>query len=343
MLVSGGALVALVLAALWLPVPYVLLSPGPTFDTTGEFDGTQLISIEGTKTYPSDGQLRMTTVSESGGPYGNLTLVEALQGWLSPSSAVLPERLLYPPDVNEDEVREENDALFVDSQSSATSAALNHLNLPTRTAVMVASVSADGPSEGELEPGDEILTINGTAPKDSADAAKLIGTAEPGSTITFTIVRDGDEATKKVKSDAGTGDDAGKAKVGITVNQTVQGKDFRITYGLDEVGGPSAGLMFSLGIIDELTSGGLAGGRVIAGTGTIDDKGAVGPIGGVQQKVVGAHRDGATFFLTPTLNCIAAASAAPDGLWLVRVDSLDGAVDALEAIDAGQLNELPRC
>jgi PDZ domain-containing protein len=343
MLVSGGVLVALVLVAMWLPVPYVLLRPGPTFDTTGEFDGTQLITIDGATTYPADGQLRMTTVSESGGPFGDLTLVEALWGWWSPSAAVMPERLLYPPDADPDEVREENDTLFVDSQSSATAAALDFLDLPTRVAVVVAGVAADGPSEGQLEPGDEILTINGVDPKDSAEAAALIGRSKPGSTIVFEVDRDGKELTKKVVSEAGEGANKNRARVGITVNQSVQGEDVTITYGLEEVGGPSAGLMFSLGIIDELTDGGLAGGRVVAGTGTITDEGVVGPIGGIQQKVVGAKRDGATYFLAPAANCADAVGAAPDGLTLVRVETLDGAVDALEKIDAGKVDDVPRC
>jgi PDZ domain-containing protein len=129
--------------------------------------------------------------------------------------------------------------------------------------------------------------------------------------------------------------------VGITVTQTVQGEDVTVTYGLEEVGGPSAGLMFSLGIVDELTRGSLTGGEVIAGTGTIDAEGLVGPIGGVQQKVVGAHRDGARYFLTPTRNCLDAAAAAPDGLRLVRVETLEDAVDSLKRIQKEE--PVPQC
>ena len=102
------------------------------------------------------------------------------------------------------------------------------------------------------------------------------------------------------------------------------------------VGGPSAGLMFSLGVVDKLTAGSLTAGKTIAGTGTIDDKGLVGPIGGVQQKVVGAPRDGATFFLTPTRNCLDAFRAAPKGLTLIRVEPLSDAVAQLENVRKGK-------
>ncbi len=101
--------------------------------------------------------------------------------------------------------------------------------------------------------------------------------------------------------------------------------------------------MFSLGIIDKLTPGDLTGGKFVAGTGTIDDAGKVGPIGGITMKLVGARDAGARYFLTPDENCAAAAADIPDGLTLVRVKSLDDARKSLEHISAGKTDALPSC
>jgi PDZ domain-containing protein len=204
----------------------------------------------------------------------------------------------------------------------------------------VGEVDAEGPSEGKLEPDDEIVSVNGREATSAERVARVIGASEPGDEVVFELRRAGKSVEATVTSEAAD-DDPEKARVGITLGESVQGEDITVTYGLKDVGGPSAGLMFSLGIIDELTRQSLTDGKAIAGTGTIDAEGLVGPIGGVQQKVVGAKRDGAEYFLTPLLNCRDAAAAAPEGLQLVRVDNLQDAVDALEAIREG--DDFPRC
>jgi PDZ domain-containing protein len=340
LLVSGALLVALVAVAGYLPVPYVLLRPGPTYDALGEVEGTALVRVEGARTFPVDGELLLTTVTESGGPYGNLTLGEALWGWWSEAAAVVPERLLYPPQLDRDEVKEQNTEAFVDSQANATAAALTFLDEPTRDVVIVASVDPDGASADVLEPGDEIVAVDGTAVTSSDQAADLIGASAPGEEVAITIKRDGTESVQRVTLEE-SADDPERGVAGITVKQTVQGERVTVEYDLDDVGGPSAGLMFSLSIVDQLTRASLTGGRTIAGTGTIAADGQVGPIGGIQQKVVGARRDGADYFLTPSRNCADAVAAAPDGLTLVEVSTLEGAVAALDAIDAGR--SVPRC
>jgi len=118
---------------------------------------------------------------------------------------------------------------------------------------------------------------------------------------------------------------------------------FSVEISLKDVGGPSAGLMFALGIVDKLTPGSLTGGKFIAGTGTIDDSGHVGAIGGIAQKMVGARRKGATVFLSPAGNCAQARDTVPDGLRLVRVKTLSDAVEALEDLKAGRVDEVPTC
>ncbi|MFC9470202.1 S16 family serine protease, partial [Streptomyces coelicoflavus] len=118
---------------------------------------------------------------------------------------------------------------------------------------------------------------------------------------------------------------------------------FEIDIKLADVGGPSAGLMFALGIYDKLTPGDLTGGKFVAGTGTIDDNGKVGPIGGIGMKTIGAHDKGARYFLTPADNCAAAAEDTPDGLTLVKVDTIDDALGALKDIRSGKTADLPKC
>lgn len=335
LLFSGLTLVVLVAVAAILPVPYVLLRPGPTFDTLGSYDGEELITITGASTYPTNGALKLTTVGESGGPFGSVSLAEAFWGWVNPSVAVIPERLLYPTTVQRGEVEEENSADFLDSQSQATAAALRYLDEPVEQVVQVRSVATKGPSNGKLEPADVIVSIDGQQPKNAKQSASIIQTKKPGDVIVFVVERDGKKLTEKVTAQA-SAKEPSEAAVGITVTNSFQGEDITVEFGLQQVGGPSAGLMFSLGIVDKLTKPSLTDGLTIAGTGTIDANGVVGPIGGIQQKVVGAKRDGATYFLTPSRNCVDAAAAVPAGLTLVKVDTLTDAVNELDNIRQGK-------
>lgn len=137
-------------------------------------------------------------------------------------------------------------------------------------------------------------------------------------------------------------DDPKVAMVGIKAG-TDHTYPFTIDIKLADVGGPSAGLMFALGIVDKLTPGDLTGGKFVAGTGTIEDNGKVGPIGGIEMKTVGARDKGAEYFLTPKDNCASAASDVPDGLTLVKVNTIKDAVESLKAISKGDTADLPKC
>jgi PDZ domain-containing protein len=114
-----------------------------------------------------------------------------------------------------------------------------------------------------------------------------------------------------------------------------------IDIALDNVGGPSAGLIFALGIVDKLTPEDLTGGAVIAGTGTIDAQGEVGSIGGIRHKLYGASNDGAAWFLAPEGNCPDIVGHIPQGLTVIPVANLDDAVEALAGIRTGAA--VPRC
>lgn len=337
---AAVTLVVLVSVTALLPVPYAALSPGPTFDTLGSVNGTPLITIEDRRTYDTSGHLNLTTVSESGGPSGRLDLGTALLGWLDDDVAVVPRELVYPQDQTPEEIKQRNAEDMELSQEHATAAALRELGIPAETSVVVRSVQEGAPAQGELRAADTILRVDGEEVTSAEQVGVLVRRHEPGEQVTFTVRRDGAERTVTVGTVASP-DDATRAIVGIVPDETVD-PPFTIDIQLDDVGGPSAGLMFALGIVELLTPRDLTGGAFVAGTGTIDDEGTVGPIGGIQQKLIAAREAGATVFLAPADNCAAAARATPDGLRVVRVATLDEAVDALDALRGGD-TDVPSC
>ncbi|MDP2013326.1 MAG: PDZ domain-containing protein [Actinomycetota bacterium] len=339
LLLSGASLVLLVLVALLLPVPFIRLAPGPTFNVIGDIEGKPAIAITGTTTYPTSGQFDMTTVLESGGPRGGLTFVGALSSWFNSSDAVIPRELIYPDDVSGDDVSAEQAALFSSSESNATAAAMSYLNEPVTEQAIVSSVTAGAPASGLLEPGDVILAIDGTSVTDPGAVSTLVRSQPVGTTFTFKVQRDGKEQEVKVAS-APSPTDPNIPYIGIGVGVIYQ-PDFSISFNVGNVGGPSAGLMLSVGIVDKLTPGELAAGRVIAGTGTITPEGAVGPIGGIRQKLAGARTSGAELFVMPAAHCKEAAGYIPEGLTVTPVKTLAEAVSAIENWTAGK--SVPAC
>ena len=335
LVISGLVTLGLFAIAVWLPVPYVRLSPGPTFNVIGDKDGTPVISVSGTTTYPASGTLDMTTVYERGGPRTGLTLFEAISGWMNATDAVMPRELLFPDDVSGDDVKQEQALLFSNSQSSAVSAALRHLGLPVRTKVIASLVYDGSPAaaEGGLQPGDVIVSVDGVAvdtPQQVGDAVR----AKPvGSALDFVIERDGKQLPVTIAT-VDSPREPGTAYLGIGVGVDYRA-DFDISFALDDVGGPSAGLIFATGLVDKLTPGDLTGGKHVAGTGTIEPDGTVGPIGGIRQKLAGAREAGAELFLMPADHCAEAEGHIPDGLTVVPVHTLDEAVSQLQAWTSG--------
>jgi Lon-like protease len=339
-----GVTVALLTAtAFVVPAPYAEMSPGPTFDTLGSYKATPgspakpVIVISGAvKTYPHDsgGQLRMVTVEVSSPDY-KPSAVEVLSGWLSDDKVVVPKTVLYPAGQTADQSNAQNTALFADSQDQATTAALATQGIkPTRTVIVVDSVSVGEPADGKLEQGDIITAVDGTSLAKPDDIHAAIEKHKPGETVTFTVERGGKTITVPVVTTQSNDSGPSRALVGFLPGVKNE-FPFTVSFQLDKVGGPSAGMMFALGIVDELSPTDLTGGLHIAGTGTIDDKGNVGPIGGIQMKTIGARRDGATVFLTPADNCADAAKNVPSGLRLVKVTTLQSALNALATLRAG--------
>jgi PDZ domain-containing protein len=319
----GGVLLALLLwqAFFSVRVPYVALGPGPTVNTLGQADKHDVISITGVPATDSKGQLRLTTVSV----IPDLTLFDAVKGWIQHDYAVVPRELIYPPDQTQQQVDKQNAQEFKDSQTSAETAALTKLGYPVQ--VSVKEVKAGSPAAGALKPGDVITAVDGAPVTSATKLTELIRAKPVGTARTFAYTRDGAPGTATITPHA----EEGNPRIGVTV-EPKQPHPFQLKIDLDKIGGPSAGLMFTLGIIDKIEPADLTGGRVIAGTGTIDDEGKVGPIGGIPQKLVAAKRDGATVFLTPAANCAEAMANAVPGLPMARVATVDDALTAMQAV-----------
>lgn len=331
---AGAVAVAYCGIVALVPTGFVAMSPGPTFNTIGTVDGTPLIEISGHPTYPTGGALDMTTVSERGGPFGQLYVAQVLAAWRNPDVRVLPTHTVYSDDVSADQVAQENQQDFVGSQSNAVAAALRHLDIPVTEHARVAEVADGGPSAGKLTPGDVFRTVAGQEVTGGSSVTEALAAHRPGETVQVGYERDGADATTQITLGAAP-DDPSRAILGILVETTYTGP-FPIDFTLEDVGGPSAGLAFSLGIVDKLTPGELTGGRHVAATGTIDPDGTVGVIGGIAQKMVGAVSSGATFFLAPRSNCDEVVGHVPEGLTVAAVGTLDEAIAALDDYTAGR-------
>jgi Lon-like protease len=308
-------------------VPFVSLGPGPTFNTLGEVDGKQVVRIEGIQTHATSGHLNMTTVSQR----DDLTLGEALKLWLSGQEQLVPRDLIYPPGKSRDEVDKANNADFKNSEDSAAYAALGYLKYPP--AVTVAKITEPGPSAGKLKTGDAIDMVDGTPVANIEQFTTLLKNTKPGQVVTIDYRRK-NEPAGVAQVTLGTNKDRQYGFMGVSVLDAPWAS-FVVDFNLANVGGPSAGLMFSLAVVDKLTTGELAGSMFIAGTGTISIDGKVGQIGGITHKMVAARAAGATVFLVPAKNCPEAASDNQTGLSLVKVETLSQAVEALHTITSG--------
>ena len=316
----------LVVLATSLPVPLVALGPGPTYDTLGDVNGAAVVTVDGLPTFPTSGHLNMTTVAVT----DRLTFVDVLRAWAAGGRQVVPRSQIFTPGKTDDQVREENTQQFASSETNAEVAAMSVLSLPTR--VVVGAVVPDAPAADALRVGDELVAVSGRPVDSPAAVADALAGTTPGQNIAVTYRRDGREGTADVA--LGSSDDRRQGLLGIRPAIEPRGGDIKISLG--DVGGPSAGLMFALAVVDKLSPGELTGGRFVAGTGAIDASGRVSPIGGIPFKMQAARDAGATVFLVPDANCTEAAATAPAGLQLVRVAALADAVDALEALDAGR-------
>ena len=325
----------LAVAGALLPLPFVELGPGPTFDVLGKTDGKPLLQIDEAPTYPTGGTLDITTVNERGGADSGVFLGRVVVGWLRPEVRIVPREALYPDDVSQADVNAANVAAFSDSQSNSIAASMSYLHKPIRTLIVVAAVTEGTPAWNQLDPGDQIVRINNTQIHTMDDVDAAMSKVKPGESVVVDVIRDAKPVSVHIVTTSNP-QDSTRAFLGIEIGESYRA-EFPITVNLEGVGGPSGGLMLSLGIVDKLTPGELNGGKLVAGTGTIDPDGKVGAIGGIEQKMAGARGAGAVFFLAPAENCADVRAAhIPSGLTVAKVSTLSDAVSALESYVAGK-------
>jgi Lon-like protease len=343
-----GLLVAAVAGAVAFataPSPYVVERPGPVYDTLGDVqdaDGVDvpLIAIPDETTYPTSGRLDLLTVYLNGSRENPLSWIDVASAWFDPSRTVLPIDLVYPEGQTQEQSDEESAVQMDTSQQDAVAAALTELDIPYGSVLTIAGVIAETPADGVLEEGDQVLTVDGEPVTDVDQLKALLGEAGVGAEVELVIRRGGAEQNVVVTPIASESD--GSPVIGVYASSTY---DFpvEVQIQLPGVGGPSAGMMFALGIYDKLTPGELTGDEHIAGTGTIDGGGEVGAIGGIVQKMYGASAAGADWFLAPESNCSEVVGRIPSGLQVFSVGTLDEAITAVEAIADGDTADLARC
>ena len=340
-----SVLVLLVLS--FLPSPYVIQQPGPVLNTLGtstDADGNEvpLITVPDEKDTPSEGRLDLLTVQINGNRERTPSWIELAQAWFDPSRAVVPLDRIFPSGQSTEQRNTENAALRSDSQLEASAAALRQLGYTVPQDVVVGTIDDSGASAGVLELGDVITSLNGQPVASVTDIRSAVQ-AGGGAPVTLGIDRGGAQSSVSVTPRLTDVDGQQQWLLGVGLTLTFDlPVDVKIQ--INNVGGPSAGMMFALGIIDKMSTGDLTGGQHIAGTGTIDADGNVGGIGGIRQKLYGARDAGATWFLAPQSNCDEVVGHVPDGIRVFSVSTLQDSLTALEAIrDGGDLDALPTC
>ncbi len=325
------ALLVLSLAGLMtLPSGYVIERPGQVFNVMGELDEKPVISATDVETYESETRLDITTVSLLGNRDSTPGWLQILAAWMDPDQVVLPLDEVYPPQLSTEQVRAESTAQMEVSQQDAIAAALTELGYELDRQLYVASVIAETPASKKLVAGDFLVAVGSVAVATYEELRAQIQLSE-GNSVIIKVIRDGKpmefELTPEKKEDSWV---IG-AMVGYVYDFPV---DIKLQLG--DVGGPSGGLIFALGIYDALTEGSLAGKTHIAGTGTITADGSVGPIGGIELKLISAKKAGATLFLAPEGNCSEVVGQIPDGLSVVIVKDLKSALTAIEDFNSGK-------
>ena len=328
MVVGAVLLVLFGLLGAAVPVPYVAEVPGPTYNTLGDIDGTPIIKVEGRERNDVRGNLNLTTVGVS---RAGLSLVEAVRGWFDDEVTVVPEESVYPPDQTPEETQQQNRQAFLTSEEAAETAALSHLGYPDK--VVVQGLSDGSPSRGKLQEGDAIEAVEGRPTPDTDALDAVLRSIPGGTTIQVSYTRLGQPGTATLTTRAAEERDG--SLLGVLVREAPSAP-FDVDIEVQDVGGPSAGLMLTLGILDLVGDDDLTGGRFIAGTGTIGVDGRVGPIGGIQLKMVAAHDLGADLFLVPAENCAEALQAPQPGLPMAKVATLDDALAAIADLQAGR-------
>jgi PDZ domain-containing protein len=345
--VASLSLIALVCVTLLLPVPYVTMRPGPTFNTLGEFDGRPMLTFgRGVKTYHDRGTINFTTVLVSGAD-ARVTLFDAMWAYVDKDNAVVPRTLLYRKGESSKQSRQESKQQLTSSKDSSTVAALRAAGYKVPEKAIVAGILKKAPAVGKLHAGDVVLEVAGQQATSARAVVKAVAAKKPGDPVTLVVERKGKQVAVTMKTVADQADPK-KPRIGILLASKFAFPIKVSNQVGDRIGGPSAGGMFALAIYDRLTPGSLTGGKHIAGTGEIKPEGTIGPIGGIRQKMAGAAKDGAKIFLVPSANCAEAVRAADakgrvHGMQLVRIRTLKSAIGSLETLASDSKARVPGC
>lgn len=318
----------LILALGNVNVPYFGVSPGPTRDVAG------LIDIEGADTFPSEGRIFLTTVN-----LGPLRLGQVIRAWFDDSVEVIDRDLIIPPGQSPQQVDDENTRQMQESQAFAAAAALRLLGYDvkvTGSGARVLSVAIDVPAADVLRAGDVIVRADGTRVTRSEELVAVISRRKVGDEIPLRVKREGDEVELTVRT-VERPDSDGEPVVGIVIETAISDIELPLEIMIDSgrIGGPSAGLMFALGIIDTLREDDITHGRTVAGTGVISPEGIVGAVGGVEQKVVAAQRAEADLFLVP-IDEVEQACEVADRITVIGIRTLEQALGALAAPESAE-------
>lgn len=335
-LLGMAVAVAIALAGSWIHPPYVINKAGPAVNTLGDLGGTPIIEVASGESYPTSGTLSFTTVAQFGGPGYEINVWDLLAAVLDPEAEVVDRDSIYSPDLTQQELQHATSVQMAGSQNTAEAVVFQSLGFSQRS--QVASVSADGPANGKLRESDVITAIDGTRITRTAQITELIQASDPSGPVEVTITRAGASQVVEVTPREVNG----RRMIGVGL-QALFDDAPKVTINAGHVGGPSAGMMFALGVYDKLTPGEMTGGASIAGTGTMAYDGTVGPIGGIEHKMVGAERDGVAWFLAPAANCPQVTGNVPSGLKVVSVGTFDEARAAVESIAKGTGDALPTC
>jgi Lon-like protease len=332
-----AVLTGAVLTAAVVRVPYYLLSPGGTFRTQN------LITVKGAPSYPQKGSIEFVTVSVTS---QRATALQWAWAHLDSSVTIAPADQIVPPHQSPTQNQQENFKEMADSKTSASVVALEHLGYQvqaTGTGAGVIGLGKGSPASKVLHPGDTITAVDGKPVHLAEDLVAIIHAHHPGDTVAVTVDPAPTKHDKKPASVTHTvtlatnPTDKSEAFLGVALGtRDLKFPDLpvRITVSTPDVGGPSAGLAFTLGIMDVMTKGSLTGGHKVATTGTMDVDGNVGPIGGMHQKVLAVKASGAQEFLVPRSESAEARRYAGT-MKIVPVDTIDQALTALTALGGG--------
>lgn len=329
--VAAFVLVLAVSAAVLVETPYATLAPGSARSTG------PLVSVDGTDVYPAEGELLFLTV----GVDGHVTLLEAAAAWVDPDAEVLPREAVFGEGVTEEQNRELNAIAMVGSKQTAVVVALTRLGFelsPTGTGAVILSTQPDTPAAAALEVGDTVVAVDGQPVRTYDDLTPTVSNRAPGEQVTLTVESAGGVTREEVVTLAARPDDPSRGFLGVTGDTRAfdPGLPFAVDIDSGRVGGPSAGLAFTLAVLDVLTPGELTGGRAVAVTGTINEDGTVGEVGGVVQKAAAAAEAGAEVLIVP-MGEFEAARDNSHGMEVVGVETLDDALRALESLGGDPL------